>query len=125
VIQAAWRAKLGMLNVMENLFSYGTLQQEKVQSDTFGYLLEGKRDVLQGYCISEVKIKDKSVIKLSGKEIHPILIFTGNIKDEIEGTVFRINSSELLMADKYEVDDYSRVEAILKSGTKAWIYVGH
>ncbi len=114
-----------MLNVMENLFSYGTLQQEKVQSDTFGYLLEGKRDVLQGYCISEVKIKDKSVIKLSGKEIHPILIFTGNIKDEIEGTVFRINSSELLMADKYEVDDYSRVEAILKSGTKAWIYVGH
>ena len=114
-----------MLNVMENLFSYGTLQQEKVQSDTFGYLLEGKRDVLQKYCISEVKIKDKSVIKLSGKEIHPILILTGNIKDEVEGTVFRINSSELLMADKYEVDDYSRVEAILKSGTKAWIYVGH
>ena len=114
-----------MLNVMENLFSYGTLQQEKVQLDTFGRLLEGKRDVLQEYCISEVKIKDKSVIKLSGKEIHPILIFTGNIKDEAEEPVFRINSSELLMADKYEVDDYSRVEAILKSGTKAWIYVGY
>ena len=114
-----------MLNVMENLFSYGTLQQEKVQLDTFGRLLEGKRDVLQEYCISEVKIKDKSVIKLSGKEMHPILIFTGDIKDEVEGTVFRINFSELLMADKYEVDDYSRVEAILKSGTKSWIYVGH
>ena len=114
-----------MLNVMENLFSYGTLQQEKVQLDTFGRLLEGKRDVLQGYCISKIKIKDKSVIKLSGEEIHPILIFTGNIKDEVEGTVFRINFSELLMADRYEVDDYSRVEAILQSGTKAWIYVGH
>ena len=110
---------------MGNLFSYGTLQQEKVQLDTFGRLLEGKRDVLQEYCISEVKIKDKSVIKLSGKEIHPILTFTGNIKDEVEGTVFRINSSELLMADKYEVDDYSRIEAILKSETRAWIYVGH
>ena len=114
-----------MLNVMENLFSYGTLQQEKVQLDTFGRLLEGKRDVLQEYCISKIKIKDKSVIKLSGEEIHPILIFTGNIKDEVEGTVFRINFSELLMADRYEVDDYSRVEAILQSGTKAWIYVGH
>ncbi len=114
-----------MLNVMEKLFSYGTLQQEKVQLDTFGRLLEGKRDVLQEYCISEVRIKDKSVIKLSGKEIHPVLIFTGDIKDEVEGTVFRINSSELLMADKYEVDDYSRIEAILKSETRAWIYVGH
>jgi hypothetical protein len=51
-----------MLNVMENLFSYGTLQQEKVQLDTFGRLLEEKRDVLQEYCISEIKIKDKSVI---------------------------------------------------------------
>tara|TARA_B100001123_G_C15321528_1_gene1028097 strand:+ start:1219 stop:1551 length:333 start_codon:yes stop_codon:yes gene_type:complete len=110
---------------MEKLFSYGTLQQEKVQLDTFGRLLEGKRDVLQEYCISEVRIKDKSVIKLSGKEIHPVLIFTGDIKDEVEGTVFRINSSELLMADKYEVDDYSRIEAILKSETRAWIYVGH
>jgi gamma-glutamylcyclotransferase (GGCT)/AIG2-like uncharacterized protein YtfP len=117
--------QFGMLNVMENLFSYGTLQQKKVQLDTFGRLLEGKCDVLQEYCISEVRIKDKSVITLSGKEIHPILIFTGNIKDEVEGTVFRINFSELLMADKYEVDDYSRVEATLKSGTKAWIYVGH
>ena len=109
---------------MENLFSYGTLQQTKVQLDTFGRPLEGKRDVLQEYCISQIKIKDKSIIKLSGKEIHPILIFTGDIKDEVEGTVFGINSYELLMADKYEVDDYSRVEAILKSGTKAWIYVG-
>ena len=110
---------------MENLFSYGTLQQKTVQLDTFGRPLEGKGDVLQEYCISEVKIKDKSIIKLSWKEIHPILIFTGNIKDEVEGTVFRINFSELLMADRYEVDDYSRVEEILKSGTKAWIYVGH
>ena len=110
---------------MENLFSYGTLQQKKVQLDTFGRPLEGKRDVLQEYCISQIKIKDKSIIKLSGKEIHPILIFTGNIKDEVEGTVFRINFSELLMADRYEVDNYSRVEAILQSGTKAWVYVGH
>ena len=39
-------------------------------------LLEGKRDVLKESCISEIKIKDKSVIKLSGKEIHPIIIFT-------------------------------------------------
>jgi hypothetical protein len=28
------------------------------------------------------------------------------------------------MADKYEVDDYIRVEANLKSGEKTWLYVG-
>lgn len=34
---------------MEKLFSYGTLQLEQVQLDTFGRLLEGQADTLQGY----------------------------------------------------------------------------
>jgi gamma-glutamylcyclotransferase (GGCT)/AIG2-like uncharacterized protein YtfP len=108
---------------MENLFSYGTLQQEKVQLDTFGRLLEGKKATLQQYKLSEVKIKNQKVIELSGKEFHPILVFTDDIKDEVEGMVFRINSLELSMADEYEVDDYIRVEAELKSGEKTWLYV--
>ncbi len=108
---------------MENLFSYGTLQQEKVQLDTFGRLLEGKKATLQQYKLSEVKIKNQKVIELSGKEFHPILVFTDDIEDEVEGMVFRINSLELSMADEYEVDDYIRVEAELKSGEKTWLYV--
>ena len=34
---------------MENLFSYGTLQQENVQIKNFGRSLSGTLDVLQGY----------------------------------------------------------------------------
>tara|TARA_B100000929_G_scaffold33033_1_gene23903 strand:+ start:1017 stop:1349 length:333 start_codon:yes stop_codon:yes gene_type:complete len=109
---------------MENLFSYGTLQQKKVQLDTFDRLLEGKKDVLKEYCVSEIKIKDPSVIGLSGKEVHPILRFTGNNFDEVKGMVFKISYNELLMADEYEVEDYSRLEVVLKSGTKAWVYIG-
>ena len=50
--------------------------------------------------------------------------FTGNEDEEVKGTVFKITSAELLKADSYEVDDYERIEVILKSGIKSWVYVG-
>ncbi len=56
---------------MEKLFSYGTLQMEHVQKEIFGRKLNGKKDALIGYILSEVKIKDKIVIKNSGTNIHP------------------------------------------------------
>jgi len=31
---------------------------------------------------------------------------------------------ELASTDAYEVDVYARVEAVLESGRKAWVYVG-
>ncbi len=34
---------------VENLFSYGTLQSESVQLETFGRKLEGEPDTLPGY----------------------------------------------------------------------------
>ena len=107
---------------MEALFSYGTLQQQQVQLDTFGRLLEGQKDTLTGYILSEVEITDPQVIQSSGTNIHPILKFTGNQADCVEGSVFYITASELAQADEYEVDDYARVSAILKSGIEAWIY---
>jgi hypothetical protein len=42
----------------EYLFSYGTLQKEKVQSDLFGRLLTGTKDILRGYKTSSIKITD-------------------------------------------------------------------
>ncbi len=108
---------------MEKLFSYGTLQMEHVQKEIFGRKLNGKKDALIGYILSEVKIKDKIVIKNSGTNIHPILKFTGNHSDVIEGTVFEITSSELNQADAYEVEEYMRVEGNFRSGNKAWVYV--
>ena len=108
---------------MEYLFSYGTLQQKNVQLENFGRILEGSKDVLQKYVVKELEITDETVLKISNKRFHPILFFTNNKKDEVKGTVFKITSSELLKADNYEVDDYEKVKAKLKSGIKSWIYV--
>lgn len=108
---------------MEQLFSYGTLQMEHVQQDTFGRKLHGVKDILAGYTLSTVKIKDDAVIQTSGTDIHPILKFTGNPADVVEGTVFEITPAELRQADDYEVAEYLRVEANFKSGIKAWVYV--
>ncbi|WP_105255723.1 gamma-glutamylcyclotransferase family protein [Pseudoalteromonas sp. T1lg75] len=108
---------------MEKLFSYGTLQMEHVQQETFGRKLQGKQDALIGYTLSEVKIKDKAVIKVSGTDIHPILKFTGSDADLVEGTVFEVTTSELQQADDYEVEEYVRVAGNFKSGNTAWAYV--
>jgi len=104
------------------LFSYGTLQMENVQKETFGRLLKGKKDSLVGYVLSEVKITDKDVIEKSGTDIHPILKETKNTSNTVEGTVFEITKEELEKADEYEVDEYTRVEAKFESGDLAWVY---
>lgn len=108
---------------MENLFSYGTLQNDNVQIETFGRLLTGQKDILPGYKKTMVKIKDENVVATSGEAYHPIISYTGNASDEIEGTVFQVTKDELMQVDEYEVDSYKRVAAILSSGKSAWVYV--
>ena len=107
---------------MENLFSYGTLQLESVQQETFGRKLIGEKDILTGYVLSSIRIKDVSVLKISGKDIHPILKYTGKNSDIVEGTIFEITPLELLKADEYEVEDYAREEGTFSSGKIAWVY---
>ena len=107
---------------MELLFSYGTLQLESVQTQTFGRLLQGTKDTLFGYLLDEVRITDAAVLNASGKEFHPILKYTGNNQDTVEGTIFEITPQELSQADEYEVDDYIRITGDFKSGNTAWIY---
>jgi gamma-glutamylcyclotransferase (GGCT)/AIG2-like uncharacterized protein YtfP len=48
----------------------------------------------------------------------------GDAGDEVKGIVFEITSAELAAADRYEVAEYRRVLVTLKSGVKAWVYVG-
>lgn len=108
---------------MTKLFSYGTLQQENVQKQTFQRKLDGERDVLVGYVIGSVKITDRKVIEVSGSDTHPILTFTGNSDDTVEGTVFEVTEEELIKADSYEVEQYQRIAEDLESGETAWIYV--
>ena len=107
---------------MEKLFSYGTLQLEQVQLETFGRKLEGRKDQLVGYVLGEVEITDPHVVAASGERFHPILRYTGQSADRVAGTVFEITSQELAQSDEYEVDEYQRIEARLLSGITCWIY---
>lgn len=93
-----------------------------MQLANFGRELSGSKDTLQGYLVGEIEITDARVLRESGKAMHPILRFTGNLTDEVAGAVFEITDSELAQADDYEVEDYRRVSAKLKSGTECWIY---
>ena len=105
------------------LFSYGTLQLEKVQLETFGRLLKGAPDTLPGYARAMVRITDPEAIATSGVEFHPIVAPSANPADSVEGAVFEITPAELAAADAYEVADYKRVAVRLGSGLEAWVYV--
>lgn len=108
---------------MPYLFSYGTLQQEEVQTSTFGRRLIGVPDSLVGFILAELKIEDENVIAKSGKEFHPIARRTGAFNHRVPGTVFEVSMEELEDADRYEVSDYTRIETTLASGKSAWVYV--
>jgi Gamma-glutamyl cyclotransferase, AIG2-like len=51
------------------------------------------------------------------------LISSKDETDFIEGTVFEVSAEELLVADKYEPDNYQRIKVVLESGREAWIYI--
>jgi len=105
----------------ENLFSYGTLQKTQVQLKLFGRLLNGAKDILSGYKLSPIEIKEKSFLA-KGEDKNQMTLIPS--KDEmVEGTVFEISEEELLLADKYEPENYKRLKVALESGKEAWIYL--
>ncbi|NOT50756.1 MAG: gamma-glutamylcyclotransferase [Chitinophagaceae bacterium] len=107
----------------ELLFSYGTLQKGKVQWELFGRSLKGTKDVLEGYIISEIEIKDEAFLFKGEEKYQRTLIATNSSADRIEGTVLEISEEELQVADKYEPDNYKRIKITLRSGKEAWIYI--
>lgn len=106
------------------LFAYGTLQQREVQIATCGRPLDGTSDMLGGYRLEPLAITAPEVVQLSGKAVHTIARGSGDPADRIPGVVFQLTEAELAAADRYEVDAYARVEAMLQSGTRAFVYVG-
>lgn len=108
---------------MPNLFSYGTLQKEQVQIETFGRILKGEKDILSAYIIEMLEITDPEVLRKSDQKYHPILVFSGNPEDEVEGVLFEVTAEEILQADAYEVDDYKRIETVFRSGKTGFIYI--
>lgn len=107
----------------EKLFSYGTLRFDAVQIANFGRLLEGRDDILSGFELSMIEITHPEVIATSGVNKHPIIAYTGNNNNMVNGMVFNVSKEELEQADQYEVEEYKRVNVQLTSGVNAWVYV--
>ncbi|HEY8563551.1 MAG TPA: gamma-glutamylcyclotransferase family protein [Pyrinomonadaceae bacterium] len=107
---------------MEYLFSYGTLQKPETQLRIFGRTLRGQRDVLRGWKISPVEIKDEAFLGRGEAKRQNTLIVSETGAETVEGTVFEISAEELALADKYEPENYERFQVLLESGMKAWIY---
>jgi gamma-glutamylcyclotransferase (GGCT)/AIG2-like uncharacterized protein YtfP len=108
---------------MPYLFSYGTLQKEQVQLKLSDAFCREKRCFIR-IQLNMLEITDPEVLRKSGQKYHPVLEFSGNADDEIEGVLFEVTEAEILQADEYEVDDYQRIETVFKSGNKGFIYVG-
>jgi hypothetical protein len=105
------------------LFSYGTLQDPKVQLATYGRLVEEEPDSLAGYVLVDLVIDDPHVVSVSGKEVHTIARHTGDPADRISGTVLFLTEAELARSDDYEVAAYARTKVVLESGRGAFVYV--
>lgn len=109
---------------MPLLFSYGTLQQGKVQLSTFGRLLHGHRDELPRYEPSLVTIDDPQVAAAIGMTYHNNVVFNGRDDSRVPGMAFEITDAELAKVDEYEAAfGYERVAAVLASGRPACVYV--
>lgn len=106
----------------EYLFSYGTLQKEKVQLEIFHRLLIGAKDSLKGHKLYTVEITDASFLARGEQRLQITAVPSGNSTDSIEGTVYEVSGQELDEADKYEPDRFKRKQVTLHSGKKAWIY---
>lgn len=107
----------------ELLFSYGTLQLEKVQLESFGRELNGTKEILTGYKLEQLQIIDRTVLEKSEQEFHPIAVPSKDPNDRINGTLYEISTDELKQADLYEVADYKRVKATFQSGKQGWVYI--
>ena len=111
-----------MEKMTQLLFSYGTLQKKEVQVELFGRLLNGAKDILEGYKLASIEIRDESFLSKGNQETQKTLIPSSDNADIIEGTAFEISDEELLLADKYEPGNYKRARVKLQSGKEAWIY---
>jgi hypothetical protein len=107
----------------EYLFSYGTLQKEKVQLELFGRILQASADALRGYITSPIEIKDEAFLSKGEQKNQLTLINSTDKNDIIRGTVLEVTTEELLTADNYEPKGYKRIKVELESGIAAWIYV--
>lgn len=109
--------------MVQYLFSYGKLQQREVQIKLLGRELEMNKDILKGYQIASIIITDEIFLE-TGADINQRIALKSNHKDFIEASVLEITEEELIRSDSYEPKNYKRVEMVLESEKKAWVYAG-
>lgn len=109
---------------MPLVFSYGSLQEDRVQLATFGRLLDGRRDELIGFELALVPIDPARLAAFPGKTHHGNVAWSGRPDRGVSGTAFELTEDELALADRYEqLDSYRRITVTLASGAEAWVYV--
>ncbi len=99
------------MNVAHLIFSYGTLQDPKVQMAVYKRLLIGEKAVLPHYTLATKKIYGQ----------YPVV--TPQISETITGVIYQINDAELALTDAYEGPNYQRRLLPLANGRKAWVYL--
>lgn len=107
----------------EYLFSYGTLQQEKLQIKLFGRNLQRSADTPRGYKVAAIEITDETFLSKGEEKNQLTVIVSEDNNDFIKGTVLEVTAEELLMVDKYEPAGYKRIKVAMESGKEAWIYI--
>lgn len=107
----------------EYLFSYGTLRDGEVQMELFGRQLTGHNDIVKGYKTSEIELDEEGFVGFTEQATYLIASVSDDENDAIEGTALEVTVDELLLADKYEPEEYERERVTLGSGKQAWIYL--
>lgn len=97
----------------EQLFTYGTLQNEEVQQAVFRRKLYGDFDALPGYQLSTELVAGR----------YPLIERGPDDLTKVRGMVFEVSGEELHMADAYEGGAYKRIKVTLDSGKPAWVFV--
>lgn len=96
----------------QRLFVYGTLLDSKVQLKIICRKVVGVGDFLDGY--------EKIKMKFTDGE-YPSIV--RNESKTVEGAVLELSKDELYRCDLYEGEEYKRIKVLLRSGSKAWVYV--
>jgi len=97
----------------EQLFTYGTLQNEEVQQSIFRRKLVGDFDALPGYQLATELVAGR----------YPLIERGQDDMTKVRGMVFEVSGDELRMADAYEGGAYKRIKVTLDSGKTAWVFV--
>lgn len=98
---------------MFKIFSYGTLWKEDVQIREFGtkFKIDPDLDYVSGWDLITLRIND---------EVYKVMI---EGKSTISGAIVHVPTDLIDQVDRYEGEEYKRIEITTLSGEKCQVYV--